>query len=167
MIYFIQAGENGPIKIGKSDDPERRLKDLQTGHYEELRLLWTWDHEDDDEWSEKKIHNHLCEFKINGEWFKPHQKVIEFIENQMHEYGSIFVENGPCIESQIYYKNEMSSVFYTKDDRHIYIDYKNGSLKIHESPWFEVDIHFDDRVITLSRWDEETKAKNIIGKIDI
>ncbi len=32
MIYFIQAGENGPIKIGQSDDPKERLKQLQVAN---------------------------------------------------------------------------------------------------------------------------------------
>jgi len=32
-LYFIQAGENGPIKIGVTDNIEKRLVTLQTGKY--------------------------------------------------------------------------------------------------------------------------------------
>ena len=39
VIFFIQAGHDGPIKIGKAVDPEKRLQTLQTGTHEMLRLL--------------------------------------------------------------------------------------------------------------------------------
>jgi len=71
MIYFIQAGENGPIKIGKSDDPDRRLKDLQTAHYEELRILWV-EHEDPGPVDQEKGYHAFYESDhIRGEWFSP------------------------------------------------------------------------------------------------
>ena len=68
MIYFIQAGKNGPIKIGQSNDPEVRLKNFQTGHYEELNLLFTIT---SDKLSDRDIHEILYEYRIRGEWFKP------------------------------------------------------------------------------------------------
>jgi hypothetical protein len=39
MIYFIQAGKDGPIKIGLAVQPEARKKNLQTAHYEELKII--------------------------------------------------------------------------------------------------------------------------------
>lgn len=41
MIYFIQAGPSGPIKIGFSRDVHARLRGLQEGHYEELHIVAT------------------------------------------------------------------------------------------------------------------------------
>src|SRR3990167_8941455 len=38
-IYFIQSGGAGPLKIGRSDDPEARLAALQTAHHEKLYLV--------------------------------------------------------------------------------------------------------------------------------
>jgi T5orf172 domain len=38
FIYFIQSGEDGPIKIGFSNRPDRRLPELQTGNPRELIL---------------------------------------------------------------------------------------------------------------------------------
>lgn len=38
MVYFIQEGPTGPIKIGCSDDPDRRRDQLQTAHAKELYL---------------------------------------------------------------------------------------------------------------------------------
>ena len=40
-VYFIQAGEGGPVKIGTSEDVERRLRGLQMAHWAELRLIRT------------------------------------------------------------------------------------------------------------------------------
>lgn len=40
FVYFIRAG-NGPVKIGRSSDPARRLASLQTAHYKVLVLLFT------------------------------------------------------------------------------------------------------------------------------
>ncbi len=39
MVYFIQAGENGPIKIGTSTVPQIHLDRLQQGNHEELNLV--------------------------------------------------------------------------------------------------------------------------------
>lgn len=38
-VYMIQAGESGPVKIGKANKPLHRMTHLQTGHYETLRLI--------------------------------------------------------------------------------------------------------------------------------
>ena len=39
MVYFIQAGENGPIKIGASAVPQIHLDRLQQGNHEELKIV--------------------------------------------------------------------------------------------------------------------------------
>ena len=77
MIYFIQAGQNGPIKIGKSDDPERRLGQLQTGHYEKLRLLWVSFAPDSDE---EKLHDLFKDVHIRGEWFEPEDVILKLMD---------------------------------------------------------------------------------------
>lgn len=38
-VYFIRAGDNGPVKIGTSEDADRRLRNLQMSHWSELRLI--------------------------------------------------------------------------------------------------------------------------------
>jgi hypothetical protein len=68
-IYFIQSGESGPIKIGRSDEPERRLAEMQTSHPETLRLLATCPQGAN---QERRLHltfQHL-RLRRNGEWFK-------------------------------------------------------------------------------------------------
>ena len=38
-LYFVQAAQGGPVKIGFSQDPEVRFRTLQVGSAVELRLL--------------------------------------------------------------------------------------------------------------------------------
>lgn len=75
-IYFVQAGENGPIKIGRADDVYARLDNLQTGNAEELRLLV---HVDGDRALEGTLHTHFDKDRIRGEWFRPSPELLQFI----------------------------------------------------------------------------------------
>ena len=67
MIYVIQAGgEDGPVKIGLTYDPEKRLAELQTGNPEILTLLRVLE---GDAAREAEIHSMFSHLKIRGEWF--------------------------------------------------------------------------------------------------
>lgn len=69
MIYFIQAGDDGPIKIGyAARSVERRIAVLQAGNHRTLhirrvvegnRLTETW------------LHRHFAAHRIDREWFRP------------------------------------------------------------------------------------------------
>lgn len=80
MIYAIQAGLNGPIKLGRAVDPAKRLQTLQTGHPEVLRLLAVEPCGNDEE-AEKTLHQHCAAFRLRGEWFMPHGRVLETVQN--------------------------------------------------------------------------------------
>lgn len=76
-IYVIQEGEDGPIKIGVSNDPSRRLQELQTGNALDLRLLVKRPGIRKDE---VRLHHLLATHRMKGEWFEfclPVQAVIE------------------------------------------------------------------------------------------
>jgi len=69
-IYVIAADELGPVKIGFSADPKRRLRQLQTGQATKLVLYHT------EEFPatmikvmEKQIHNENRYRRMAGEWF--------------------------------------------------------------------------------------------------
>lgn len=81
MIYFIQAGENGPIKIGMALDVYRRLAELQTGHYERLRIIGLIDGE---RAQEKLTHSALANFRLNKEWFSAAPEVLEFVSRNTY-----------------------------------------------------------------------------------
>ena len=79
MIYFIQAGKNGPIKIGCTEnDIEQRIAQLQTGCPYKLNLLWLRDEDDE---SEAEIHERFKSEKIRGEWFRPSSKIFNYIDD--------------------------------------------------------------------------------------
>ena len=73
QIYFIQAGERGPIKIGITNNVIKRLNDLQVANYKHLFVRYTipFDSRLQAETFEKlmhRVHHKQC---IRGEWFKP------------------------------------------------------------------------------------------------
>lgn len=65
-LYFIQSNNTGRIKIGRAKNPHKRIRELQTGNGEELRLIayfqgWAW--------RERHLHELLKRFRLSGEWF--------------------------------------------------------------------------------------------------
>jgi hypothetical protein len=85
-VYFIQAGGAGPIKIGATskDSPRHRLGDLQTAHYEELRLLGSITTQTSIEFA---LHDHFKHLRIRGEWFRPDPELMEFIIREAIDFG--------------------------------------------------------------------------------
>jgi hypothetical protein len=103
-VYFVQAGDDGPIKIGvaRASIPAR-LKSLQTGNPAPLRLLGYLPHESCDAllvrwrqdgirsgaiaWAHQSrvsvevvLHGMFAEGRLEGEWFEPTPELLSFIE---------------------------------------------------------------------------------------
>ena len=72
FVYFIQAGDDGPIKIGSAVDPIARLKELQVGNPQPLHILMTLA---DDEGLERQLHQRFAPLRLHGEWFRPEQEL--------------------------------------------------------------------------------------------
>lgn len=88
-VYFIQAGENGPIKIGFTHGSAiDRVRDMQTGNAAVLKVLATCE---GDVSIERKFHKQFADSKIRGEWYHPVASLIQLIES----VG--FVGEGPKI----------------------------------------------------------------------
>lgn len=68
FVYFIQQAEdvNGPIKIGTATNLTSRLKSLQCGNPEELRILAFVA---SNEALESLLHGYFRDGHIRGEWF--------------------------------------------------------------------------------------------------
>lgn len=77
QVYFLQAGEDGPIKIGTTKNLRRRLNKLQQGHPEKLivRALRKGGRK-----TERGYHDRYAEFQIRGEWFSPSPAILNEIE---------------------------------------------------------------------------------------
>ena len=75
MIYVISSGD--AIKVGYSETPEKRLKQLQTGSSKPLFLLNTfWG----DKQIEQKLHQALRDYSLQGEWFVSCKQVFDVID---------------------------------------------------------------------------------------
>ena len=70
-VYFIRSGKKGDIKIGKSNDPEKRMAELQTGNPKILRLIATIPCKSEQEAFdlEKALHKTFKSRWLHGEWF--------------------------------------------------------------------------------------------------
>lgn len=65
-IYLIQAGHSGPVKIGVSRTPQKRLRSLQTANAKTLVLRASFF---GDAQCEQTIHQYWSRFRLSGEWF--------------------------------------------------------------------------------------------------
>lgn len=79
MIYFIQEGELGPIKIGYSAKPEDRKATHKTSNPTPLHTLLVID---GDRKYEAGLHRRFRNYKVRGtkEWFYPVEPILEFVE---------------------------------------------------------------------------------------
>lgn len=69
-VYFIQEAESPwNIKIGSSNNPDRRLQSLKTGNSKplELRAILYWP--DKTKSVEKVLHRTFAHDHVHGEWF--------------------------------------------------------------------------------------------------
>jgi len=76
MIYFIQQGIDGPIKIGTTDDINKRIATLQTGSPHKLRLIGVIE---GDQEKERQLHNFFSAYRLTGEWFAPDKMMFDYI----------------------------------------------------------------------------------------
>lgn len=86
MIYFIQSGKTGPIKIGYSTDDRtmaRRINALQVSHPEPLYILHTAPGTLEDE---QRAHEKLARWRKRGEWFEASDEVLHVV-NRTKEAG--------------------------------------------------------------------------------
>lgn len=69
FVYLIQNLETSKYKIGVSKNPQKRIKQLQTGSGEELKLISVYETENARK-IESALHNKFLMYKTNGEWFE-------------------------------------------------------------------------------------------------
>ena len=77
MIYFISAGDGGPIKIGKCKvSVRKRIKTLQIGSAIKLVPIGQMEGSTQEE---DEIHSVFDRYRIHGEWFNPAEELLSFI----------------------------------------------------------------------------------------
>jgi len=75
-IYFVEAVGQERIKIGKADNPEARVMQLQTGSAVELRLLGVIA---DQPSREAELHAAFAKDRVQGAWFPEHAELRDYI----------------------------------------------------------------------------------------
>lgn len=77
-VYFIRGEITGLIKIGfTTGDPQKRLRSLQCGSPDILKLIAVKPGEHLDE---VKLHQRFATWRRFGEWFYPSAELLEYIE---------------------------------------------------------------------------------------
>ncbi|MBX9659093.1 MAG: GIY-YIG nuclease family protein [Nitrospiraceae bacterium] len=86
-IYVIQLGEHGPIKIGHSQNPKKRVDLLQVGAAERIyvRAITPGSVAD-----EKALHKKYSEYRLRGEWFQPaDDMLLEVLSREQVDVSAI------------------------------------------------------------------------------
>jgi hypothetical protein len=77
LVYFIQAGNSGPIKIGRTKNAQQRKHHLQLATHHDLTLLAAFKAPF---WAEGQLHHFYTQERIRGEWYRPSPRLLRYIE---------------------------------------------------------------------------------------
>jgi len=77
VVYFVSAGDVGPIKIGSARCLRKRLQQLATGNHERLYVLAV---EPGGRALERALHEEFAAHRRHHEWFEPATELLEYIE---------------------------------------------------------------------------------------
>lgn len=85
-VYFIQAGKDGPVKIGVTNTVSQRMTMMQAHNHEELYLLLSFE---GNELAELSLHRMFAEYHIRGEWFRYGPEIQKFVERRAPKYPNV------------------------------------------------------------------------------
>lgn len=74
MIYFVRAGEDGPVKIGVSTNAAKRIDALKTASPIKLSVLRVIE---GDRLQEQALHWEFRNLRLQGEWFRFDPRMLE------------------------------------------------------------------------------------------
>ena len=93
-VYIIENVDNGAIKIGVGNNPDGRLKQLQTGSVSELELVYRSNLCSNAFEVEKFMHDKFSDKHIRGEWYSIDKtEVINELEKCKYVLKSELIEN--------------------------------------------------------------------------
>ena len=76
-LYLIQNPITNDLKIGISNEPQRRIEELQNTNGRQLNLLYTIPGKSE---LEKSLHTKFSHLRLKGEWFKYDESIIQEFE---------------------------------------------------------------------------------------
>ena len=80
-LYLMQNIETKDLKIGISNDPERRKRDLQNTNGREIEILYVIPRKSN---LETTLHEKFSHLRLMGEWFKYDQSIIDEFEKLLN-----------------------------------------------------------------------------------
>lgn len=86
FVYVVQQNETGPVKVGCTINLHSRINLLTTASAYPIRVLAI---ERGGRNTERKIHEAISEYRLQGEWFKCTPEVVntieEILKTELHE----------------------------------------------------------------------------------
>jgi hypothetical protein len=103
---------NQVIKIGISDNPEKRRRDLEMNGCYHLSIVATIDHLDvrDERELEKALHDKFSKYRIKGEWFEYNDEIIGHARKLTDKGLAVWHEAGDLPETQFEYDRRVKFV---------------------------------------------------------
>lgn len=82
-VYFVQAGRDGPIKIGVAWSVPQRVRELQVASWEELHVIGDvrCSNKESAFALEAALHERLRKFHMRGEWYVAADEVTAAIRD--------------------------------------------------------------------------------------
>ena len=77
-VYAI-SDTSGGIKLGLAENPDDRVKQLQTGNKEQLTIIYRL-YVEDMKHAEDSLHLIFAGRRVNGEWFKLTEQEVALLE---------------------------------------------------------------------------------------
>ncbi len=84
-VYIIENTYSHDTKIGISNNPEKRIKQLQTGSSRLLKIQYTilFNTRNEAIKAENSLHKKYSKYRLMGEWFEvDYKKVIKFVSEK-------------------------------------------------------------------------------------
>lgn len=73
-VYVVEGELTGLMKIGIAAEPHLRMRSLQGGSPDRIRVLALF-HEAKAGWAERDLHRRFDHARSHGEWFKPSDRM--------------------------------------------------------------------------------------------
>lgn len=101
FVYLICSNQTGTYKVGMTkNDPEKRLRQLQTGHPYELHIVDVFASQNA-RYVEKMVHHEYASVNTKNEWFELTPEQVGKFRNLCEKYENIY----NLMKENIFFKN--------------------------------------------------------------
>jgi hypothetical protein len=100
MIYFILNSKNNTVKIGKTDNLQKRLSQLQTASDSCLVVILTLPGNIE---KERELHVRFSDYRLNGEWFTFADEIKRYV-NDNHCNDNNVINKPNLTDEEILFK---------------------------------------------------------------